>query len=228
MTRIISGLALSLVLAASSYCGPQQRGKPQAGADMEITIRIHNYAQANTSGVQHAERAAGDLLREAGVNAVWTECPIGPADSRGAACAKPLSPLDFVLNLLPRSMSDRFRLRVNVLGFAVEPGAFIFYDAVKDCAARQQQDLDPLLGGAIAHELGHLLLGTNSHSSSGLMSAFWSTKRLIIVQQRGLAFSSADAERLQKAVLARRLAALSAAESSESATAVPLAAPTAR
>ena len=33
------------------------------------------------------------------------------------------------------------------------------------------------------------------------MSRSWSRKQLVIVQQRGLTFSSADAERLQKAAV---------------------------
>ena len=112
-------------------------------------------------------------------------------------------------------MSDHWHLRGCVLGLAFEAdgkgfgsSASIFYDVVRDCAAQQREDLDQLLGAAIAHELGHLLLGTNSHSTTGLMSAFWSRKELFVVQQRGLAFSSAEAEHVQKAVRARRLAAL--------------------
>jgi len=31
-----------------------------------------------------------------------------------------------------------------------------------------------LLGRAVAHEIGHLLMGTNQHSASGIMRARWS------------------------------------------------------
>jgi len=232
--QIIVGLALSLALAMCCYGGPPQENTG-TGTDKQITIRVHNYAEANLSVLRHAERVAGDILRKAGVNTVWAECPIGQDFTHDPICGKPHSSLDFVFSLLPRSMSDRFHLRAAVLGFAIEvdgkgfgSSASIFYDVVRDSAAQRREDLDQLLGAAIAHELGHLLLGTNSHSTTGLMSAAWSTKQLIVVQQRGLTFSSADAERLQKAVLARRLAALSAAESSELAMTVPLAAPPAR
>jgi hypothetical protein len=225
--QIISGLSLSLVLAASSYGGPQQEGTARTRNEWQITIRIHNYAQANSSVLLDAEGAADDILRQAGTDAVWIECPIGQASSNRGDCSGHVSPLDFVVNLLPRSMSDRLHLRGGVLGVAFQaPGrdfgstTAIFYDVVKDVTQRQG-DLAQLLGDAIVHELGHLLLGTNSHSTTGLMSAFWSRKQLIVVQQRGLAFSSAEAERVQKAVLARRLAALSAAETSESVTFVP-------
>jgi hypothetical protein len=223
MTRqIITGLALSLALAASSYGGPpQQRRTAQAGTDSEITVRIHNYAKASRSVVLHAERIADIILREAGVSTDWVECPVVGGVPHDTECDKPFSSLDFVLTLLPRAMSDRLDSKGGVLGLAVEASrkdfgfsAYIFYDIAIDRVA-QGQDLDQLLGTAIAHELGHLLLGTNSHSETGLMSAFWSGKQLVVVQQRGLAFSSAEAERIQRAVLTRRLAVQSATSRSE-------------
>jgi hypothetical protein len=232
--QIGAELALSLALAVCCYGGPQTENTARTGTDKEITIRIHDYAQANPSVVRHAERAAGSILREAGVNTVWAECPVNQDSSHDPICAKPFSLLDFVVNLVPRSMSDHWHLREGALGLAIEvdgkgfaSSASIFYDVVRDCV-QPGQDLDQLLGAAIAHELGHLLLGTNSHSTTGLMSAFWSTKKLTVVQQRGLAFSSADAEHIQKAVLARRLAALSAPESSQAITFVPAAPQSAR
>jgi hypothetical protein len=233
--QIVADLALSLALAVCCYGGPRTENTTRTGTDKEITIHIHNYAGASLSVVRHAERVAGSILREAGVNTVWAECPVDQDFSHDPICGKPFSSLDFVFNLVPRSMSDHWHLRGGVLGLAIEAdgkafgsSASIFYDVVRDCAAQRREDLDQLLGAAIAHELGHLLLGTNSHSTTGLMSAFWSRKQLIVVQHRRLAFSSAEAERVQKAVLARRLAALSAAETSESATVVPLAPPSAR
>jgi len=213
MTRqIITGIALSLVLAASSYGGPQKDRAVRAETDTEITVRIHNYAKADFSVVLHSERAAGDILRRAGVNTVWVECPVVPAGPHDPLCDKPFSSLDFGLTLLPRAMSDRFHSKGGVLGFAAEATgsgfgslAYIFYDIASDCTERRR-DLEELLGTAIAHELGHLLLGTNSHSTTGLMSAFWSGKQLMIVQQRGLTFSSTEAMRVQKALITRRLA----------------------
>jgi hypothetical protein len=226
--QIVADLALSLALAVCCYGGPQTENTARTGTDKEITIHIHNYAEASPSVVGHAEQVAGSILREAGVNTIWAECPVDQDSSHDPICGKPFSSLDFVFNLVPRSMSDHWHLRGGVLGIAIEvegkgfgSSASIFYDVVRDSAVQRREDLDQLLGAAIAHELGHLLLGTNSHSTTGLMSAFWSRKQLIVVQQRGLAFSSAEAEHIQKAVLARRLAALSAAETSESVTFVP-------
>ena len=94
--------------------------------------------------------------------------------------------------------------------------ASIFYDNVKDCAAQEHLDLGPLLGHAIAHELGHLLLGTHSHMGHSLMSASWTNKHLQTAERRALTFSSSETQRLQMAIMVRRQAALHGVENRES------------
>ena len=218
----IGGLALSLVLAASSYGGPQDAGMPRTMNERKITIRIHNYAQVKPSVLLPATRAAADILREAGVDSVWVECLAGQTELPDAACTSPVTPLDLVLNLLPRSQAQHLHFRDKILGVALETtgedfGIFasVFYDNVKDCAAQRQLDLAQLLGHVIAHELAHLLLGTNSHSSHGVMCAFWCGKELLAAEQRGLSFSSSEKKRLQITLTARTLAALNGAVSPE-------------
>jgi hypothetical protein len=212
--QIISGLTASLLLAGGALCAPKAVRKSEAVGDRQITIRIHDYAHANPSVLSRGERAVDDILQQAGVAAVWIDCSVDLPNAGDARCSRPVSPVDFVLNLLPRSKSDRLRRPAGVLGFAAEASGrgfgfitSIFYDVVKDCATQRQEDFGELLGDAIAHELGHLLLGTNSHSSRGLMCAFWSGNQLRIAAQRGLAFSDTETQRIQAAMTARVLAA---------------------
>ncbi len=214
-THLFSGVALSLVLAASSHGAPQDAGMPRTTSERTITIRIHNYAEVKPSVLLPATRVAGDILREAGVDSVWVECIVGQTELPEAACASPVTPLDLVLNLLPRSQAQHLHFQDKILGVAVEAtgehfGVFasVFYDNAKDCAAQWQLDLPQLLGLAMAHELAHLLLGTNSHSSRGVMRAFWSGKELLAAEQRGPSFSSSEKNRLQITLSARTLAAL--------------------
>jgi hypothetical protein len=213
--QLIGGLFLSLVLAATSYGVLADAGSPQTRTSGQLTIRINNYAQLKPSVLLPAERAAADILRHSGVDPVWVECLNGQIGSGDPACASPVTPLDVVLNLLPRSMSDRLHLPNGVVGLAAQSSdsdfgyyASVFYDTVKDCVSHDRQGLPELLGAAIAHEIGHLLLGTHSHSNLGLMCGLWSGKQLVAANQGGLSFSAAETERLQSAVLARRHAAL--------------------
>ena len=54
----------------------------------------------------------------------------------------------------------------------------VFPNIVWTVAHRASIDPSPLLGLAIAHEIGHLLLNTNSHAKTGLMRAGWSRNEM--------------------------------------------------
>lgn len=209
---IIGGLTVSLVLTAAALGAPKSTQKGQGVSDGQISIRIRDHARANPLVLRHAEQVASEILQRAGVAARWIDCPVG--SSGVGACSSSVSTLDFVVNLLPESMSDRLRLPGGVLGSAIEGSgkdfgfiASVFYDIAKDRAAERQVDFGELLGNAIAHELGHLLLGSNSHSGRSLMSAFWSGNQFRLAAQGGLAFSDPEVKRIQASMNARMLAA---------------------
>jgi hypothetical protein len=63
--------------------------------------------------------------------------------------------------------------------------------------------LGQLIGHGIAHEIGHLLLGTNSHSDTGLMSAHWNRQELMLAAHMQLLFSAKEAARIREDVRAR-------------------------
>jgi hypothetical protein len=56
--------------------------------------------------------------------------------------------------------------------------ATIFADRVEALAGEARVDSSSLLGRVIAHEIGHLLLGTTRHNRHGLMRALWLTTEL--------------------------------------------------
>jgi hypothetical protein len=51
-----------------------------------------------------------------------------------------------------------------------------------------------ILGCAIAHELGHLLLGTNSHSGKGIMQRQWESNQFRQLMTGSLLFTTAQAQ----------------------------------
>jgi hypothetical protein len=53
-----------------------------------------------------------------------------------------------------------------------------------------------MVGGVMAHEIGHLLLGSNSHSETGLMREIWSLKDLTRNRPDDWLFSPAQREEL--------------------------------
>jgi hypothetical protein len=51
--------------------------------------------------------------------------------------------------------------------------ATVYVDRVERLARGSQGDLGTLLGRAMAHEIGHLLLGRSAHAVHGLMRPRW-------------------------------------------------------
>ena len=61
-----------------------------------------------------------------------------------------------------------------------------------------------MLGCAIAHEVGHLLLGPSSHSAGGIMCGEWGPKELQLALMGRLLFASQQAK-LIRAEARRRM-----------------------
>jgi hypothetical protein len=57
-----------------------------------------------------------------------------------------------------------------------------------------------LLGTVAAHEIGHLLLGSQSHSAMGVMSAHWGETELRRVSMGGLRFTSEQASSMKERI----------------------------
>src|SRR5262249_37331804 len=64
-------------------------------------------------------------------------------------------------------------------------------------AAEAHTDCNVLLGNAIAHELGHLLMATNSHGPVGLMRAFWSQDEIRTNRTPDWTFAPGDANAIR-------------------------------
>jgi hypothetical protein len=82
------------------------------------------------------------------------------------------------------SARGELSLGYSLVDTSISEGALatIYVDRVAWLSAqagpRAAVDGPTLLGYAIAHEVGHLLLGTNAHDAAGLMRAIWSRAQL--------------------------------------------------
>jgi hypothetical protein len=81
--------------------------------------------------------------------------------------------------------------------------ATIYADLVRTVSREAHLDYRLLLGRAIAHEIGHLLLDTNHHAESGLMRAGWSNAELRQDAQRDWVFRSGEIEVIRTAAVMR-------------------------
>lgn len=206
---------LTLLPRVTASALPKDDGK-------QITVRVRNYARIESAVLLKAESTANKILKEAGAHTDWVLCFDGSTWSRDVACTNLPDPLDLTVNVLPFSRSQASRPRGDVFGDAIEDGeqgfgsdAWIFIDRIKSLVVERELSLAQLLGHVLAHELGHMLLGANSHSGMGLMRAKWSSRELQAADHGGLFFSASESKRIQRAVLARWQACLRGVQTAE-------------
>jgi hypothetical protein len=90
-------------------------------------------------------------------------------------------------------MNAQVRNRLDVLGTAYPDEqvagyfAYVFYDRIQELAQRRRLG-HALLADVMAHEIGHLLLGSTSHSASGIMCAHWNYEELRKVSEGAMSF----------------------------------------
>ena len=104
-------------------------------------------------------------------------------------------PIHLALRIVPRSSNTKHEVFGEAFLSAEGTGCYsdVFYDRAAGLNAEWHVSLDDILGNVIAHELGHLLLGSNSHTADGIMRARWQGKEL---RQAGL-FNAEQAKRMR-------------------------------
>lgn len=181
-------------------------------ASMAQTVIVRTY---NNYGVAGTDLAAARLLVDAafaaaGIDLSWLECWHRDREGTEAPweCRQPLASNEVVLRLqaagaLPasRPVSMGFAL-VNVAE-GVPFLATVLPDRVRSVSRDAHVEFGLLLGRAIAHEIGHLLLGTNHHAPGGLMRAGWSHVEFRQNAESDWAFGTGEIPQI-KAAAARR------------------------
>lgn len=185
------------------------------GKPLSISIRTYNYARVPRSILESARAHATRVFRRAGFSAKWHDCRLSASESRrDAACEQALSGTDVVLKLLPPEMSDQFGAPRGTLGFALpaETSSFgtahVFVERSEEIVRQlgwgDAEELRALLLGlAVAHEAGHLLLGWNSHSGTGLMKPSWDKLDVRYALQGALGFTHDQAFSARTAIAER-------------------------
>jgi hypothetical protein len=168
--------------------------------DAQITIAVFNDAEISHEIVAGAEKTAGKIFLKAGIRTVWLNCD----DLSGyAAHESPCSSVPLNQRFDVRIVHDSMGLRSSVLGIAFlsDAGAGrqadVFYDGIARIRRESNIDAATLLGHVTAHEIGHLLLGANSHALSGLMRASWTREELFTASRGELLFSKSQSERIK-------------------------------
>ena len=205
---------LARVPPQTSNSRPRTRGRAaglKRHSTLTITLRIYNYARVAPAALTEAENVASVILRKAGIESAWIDCPLSEADLAGyPACQRPPTPSQFVLRLVAQPLPNYSDAHEDEIGLALpcretEAGcsAYLSYKSVMNWAGRADTSADRILGHVMLHEIGHLLLGPGSHSETGVMRRDWDVDDLASMAQRFICFTSGQAHAVRAEVRIR-------------------------
>jgi hypothetical protein len=178
---------------------------PLASTDL-ITIRFYNTFGLTRHAVAEARSVADAVLKAAGIDASWRECRT-PRYEATDPCNNVLRQDEVVVRVVrdPAGLETSPALGDSFVDASTGIGvlATVFADRVLAAGSRTGANPIVLLGRAVAHEVGHLLIGTPTHSARGLMRAQWSDDELRSNRDRDWVFSRSQALRMQNRLVTR-------------------------
>ena len=171
----------TMVAGASVVSVEEALGSP---APLTVTIHVTDNANLSPTELAGAQAYATAAYRAAGLHIVWSSAPWKPEAGQRA---DPLS-IDVRLVIVPAELAEKKcreeNLGDSVLGVAVSGAseargrvAYVFYHRIERVAMAHQAPIVRGLGHVMAHEVGHVLMGVNSHAGEGLMRANWNPRQ---------------------------------------------------
>lgn len=163
-----------------------------------VAISVFNDSGISSEILMQAEEVSSHVFGEAGIHVDWVNCsPADEAPSNKVACRQAIQQ-NLQLHIVRRSLN----LRDSILGisYLASDGtgfqADIFFEGIERLGHETFLEPAIILGHVAAHEIGHLLLGTNSHSSGGIMRAHWKMEELARANKGLLLFTKSESHRM--------------------------------
>jgi hypothetical protein len=213
----VVGATVALAIFAT-FAVPSQA----AVTDPDLGIVIRTYATPGVvSDLSPALAAAAAILEDAGVGVTWVQCDVVFVRRDDHRCLAPLAANELAIRFvrLPPHLAEQdvVTLGDSLIDTRLRAGALatIYVTRVATLAHRCGVDVQTLLARAVAHEIGHLLLGTSAHASSGLMRAAWAPAALRRAAAEDWRFTAPDARAIREAVRARTAQRLAAGKLGE-------------
>jgi len=166
-----------------------------------LTILMMDYVGIPASTRSELETNTKRILGSAGIAVEFVECYGGAVETVSGKCIGPFPRIDLVL----RVFQPKFATKGEQLGYTAmtsDGGAYItvFINPAQHKARLGVLSNGTLLGHAVAHEIGHVLLGANSHSPTGIMRPVWFLVDEEQMAQGVLLFDVGQAARMQAAI----------------------------
>ncbi len=169
-----------------------------------ITIQVYNRASVAPRTLAAAEAEADRIFRDAGIATSWLNCPLSISEAQAnPICIEPCPPNRLAVRIIADAPADSAKM---LLGVALSEGgiyATIYYLRVDTNAKLQIAGHSQILGHAMAHEIGHLLLGPVPHTPSGIMRGQWTAEGLQSMAVGAIHFNPQQSALIRQAAMLR-------------------------
>jgi hypothetical protein len=175
-----------------------------------LRIRLYDLVPTPADTVERASVAAARLLAGAGVRVIWEKGVADSLEGRLADWTPGVGPDHrgyLVVRLAEGPPDDSPEA---MLGYAlpfVSDGAHVtvYYNRVEKLFFREKAmpTIGSLVGAVMAHEIGHVLLGSAEHSTQGVMKANWGREEFALLTCKKLHFTREEAAALRAGVADR-------------------------
>jgi len=169
----------------------------------QLVVSVCNDAGVPDRVLQRAEREAENAFHRAGVVLVWAPC--GGAENHRATAYLDVAHMTKVFSI--RIVTHSLNLPGEDFGIAFVGSdgtgsqADVFYSSIVALQQSSTVGTAELLGYVMSHELGHLVLGGNSHSRLGIMQPRWAGEQLRRISMGLFDFDLRQAELLRARLL---------------------------
>jgi hypothetical protein len=188
-----------LILACSGLPQSISADDRAQSSAVNLTASVFNDAGVESSVWSQAQSRATEIMQRSGIALTWLDCgsPLSPRPDLNC------SAISYPAHLSVRVVPKISPVKGDIFGQSFQDAAgegnyvLVYYAGMKAFRSATAVPAGELLGCVIAHELGHLLLGTASHSPTGLMSAVWQDPELQQAVRHNLLFTRDEGERMR-------------------------------
>ena len=179
----MQSIVVGFLIPLGSWAADRRPHDVSAAQRTRMFVMVRNSAGVPGNTINDAQKQAGKILGHMGVGVEWIDCQLSINTSVCTGTAEADR-----LELTIVTEDNRQMFGEDVLGRSVVGGsdkgvyARVFYAHIRVKAEQEGVSPATLLGLAVAHEFGHLLLGPKAHSEQGIMRANWSHNDI----QRGI------------------------------------------
>ena len=174
-------------------------------SDLRVIVYVFNSADASARELAAAEAHVKRIFASSGITLDWKT---GVTARRAAAIGvgEEWNEADLDLRIWRHSLAEGMELSPDALGYCLsieKSQAVVLYDAIQNLAVVWGTEVGDVLGLAMAHEIGHLLLKSAAHSAGGVMVPRFLQAQLVTAERGSLTFTRNEGSSMQAEVRRR-------------------------